>query len=143
MAGEHRGRDPYRHLNMPPGDYLVYARRDTVMSAWKRVQVKAGELLALDLTIDPANTGEVVVTLPEAAQGPGGVVAGPGPAKADLPDLGLGSSHYFSVATVKMGEKTVKVRRPGRQVPGGPRDRRGRGRGRRRQVRGGHTGNWR
>ena len=26
-----------------------------------------------------------------------------------LPELGLGSEHYFNVATVKMGEKTVKV----------------------------------
>jgi hypothetical protein len=100
----------YRHLNMPPGDYLVYARRDTIMSAWKRVQIKAGELLALDLTIDPANTGEVVVTLPEGgSQEPGESSLALVPLKADLPDLGLGSSQYFSVATVKMGEKTVTV----------------------------------
>jgi hypothetical protein len=100
----------YRHLNMPPGDYLVYVRRDTIMSAWKRVQVKAGELVALDLTIDPTNTGEVVVTLPEGgSKEPGDSSLALVPARADLPDLGLGSSQYFSVATVKMGEKTVTV----------------------------------
>src|SRR5262249_15981537 len=57
----------YRHLNVPPGDYLVYVRRDTVMSAWKRLKLKDGDQQTLYLTIDPANTGEVVVTLPESA----------------------------------------------------------------------------
>jgi hypothetical protein len=98
----------YRHLNMPPGDYLVYVRRDTIMSAWKRVQIKAGDLLAIDLTIDPTNSGEVVVTLPAATESTDNSFALV-PLKADLPDLGLGSSQYFSVATVKMGETSVKV----------------------------------
>src|SRR5207245_2940264 len=53
----------YRHLNMPPGDYLVYVRRDTVVSAWKRIGLKDGDQQTIDLTIDPATTGEVVVTL--------------------------------------------------------------------------------
>jgi hypothetical protein len=100
----------YRHLNVPPGDYLVYVRRDTVMSAWKRVKLKNGDQQTLDLTIDPANTGEVVVTLPEsAAKDPADTSLALVPLKADLPELGLGSEHYFNVATVKMGEKTVNV----------------------------------
>jgi hypothetical protein len=100
----------YRHLNVPPGDYLVYVRRDTIMSAWKRLSLKEGEQRTLDLTIDPATTGEVVVTLPDSdAKGPGETSLSLVPNKADLPELGLGSEHYFNVATVKMGEKMVKV----------------------------------
>ena len=100
----------YRHLNVPPGDYLFYVRRDTVMSAWKRVTLKAGDQHTVDLTIDPATTGEVVVTLPASdAKGPGETSLALVPAGADLPALGLGSEHHFSVATVKMGETTVKV----------------------------------
>jgi hypothetical protein len=98
----------YRHLNMPPGDYLVYVRRDTIMSAWKRVQVKAGELRELDLTIDPAMTGEVVVTLPAAGDS-AATSLDLVPLGADLQNLGLGSNQYFSVATVKMGETKVTV----------------------------------
>jgi hypothetical protein len=100
----------YRHLNMPPGDYLVYVRRDTVMSAWKRVKLKNGDQQTVDLTIDPATTGEVVVTLPESdAKGPAETSLALVPNKADLPELGLGSEHFFNVATVKMGEKAVKI----------------------------------
>jgi hypothetical protein len=100
----------YRHLNVPPGDYLVYVRRDTIMSAWKRLSLKEGEQKTLDLTIDPATTGEVVVNLPASdAKGPAETSLSLVPSKADLPELGLGSEHFFNVATVKMGEKTVKV----------------------------------
>lgn len=100
----------YRHLNVPPGDYLVYVRRDTVMSAWKRVKLAAGDQHTVDLTIDPAASGEVVVTLPDSdAKGPAETSLALVPAGADLPALGLGSEHYFNVATVKTGEKTVKV----------------------------------
>jgi hypothetical protein len=96
----------YRHLNMPPGDYIVYVRRDGLMAAWKRIKLKEGELPALNLTIDPAATGEVVVTFPDAAAESSLALV---PPKADLPDLGVGSEHYFKVATVKAGEKTIKV----------------------------------
>lgn len=100
----------YRHLNVPPGDYLVYVRRDSVMSAWKGVQLKEGDQKTVDLTIDPAATGEVVVTLPPSdAKGPGETSLALVPTGADLPALGLGSEHHFNVATVKMGETTVKV----------------------------------
>lgn len=97
----------YRHLNVPPGDYLVYVRRDTVMSAWKRVKIKDGDRQTVDFTIDPANTGEVVATLPASDSKEMSLALVP--AKADLPELGLGSEHYFNVATLKLGEKTVKL----------------------------------
>lgn len=100
----------YRHLNVPPGDYLVYVRRDTVMSAWKRIKLKDGDQQTADFAIDPATTGEVVVTLPDSgAKGPADTSLALVPLKADLPELGVGSEHYFNVATVKEGEKTVKV----------------------------------
>ena len=51
-------------------------------------------------------TGEVVVTFPEATTESSLALV---PPKADLPELGIGSEHYFNVATVKIGEKTVKV----------------------------------
>jgi len=74
------------------------------------VRRKDGDRQTADLTIDPATTGEVVVTLPDSdAKGPAETSLSLVPAKADLPELGLGSEHYFNVATVKMGEKTVKV----------------------------------
>jgi hypothetical protein len=96
----------YRHLNMPPGDYLVYIRRGGVISAWKRMKIKEGELPASDFTIDPATLGDVEVTLPEAAAESSLSLV---PLKADLPELGVGSEHYFNIATVKAGEKTIKV----------------------------------
>jgi hypothetical protein len=97
----------YRHLNVPPGDYLVYLRRDTVMSAWKRIKLTEGDQQSIDFTIDPATTGEVVVNLPEPVATNTSLALVP--AKAGLPELGLGSEHYFNVATVSKGEKTVKV----------------------------------
>jgi hypothetical protein len=74
------------------------------------VTLKDGDQQTIDLTIDPAATGEVVVTLAASdAKGPGESSLALVPAGADLPALGLGSEHYFNVATVKMGETTVKV----------------------------------
>jgi hypothetical protein len=95
----------YRHVRVPPGDYLVYVRRDNIMSAWKRLRIKAGDQETVDLTVDPATTGDVVVTLPAGAEGSLALV----PLNANLPDLGLGSEQYFNVATVKAGEKKVTV----------------------------------
>ncbi|MBO0699982.1 MAG: hypothetical protein J2P46_16410 [Zavarzinella sp.] len=96
----------YRHVRVPPGDYLVYVRRDGIMSAWKGAKLKAGDQQTIDLTIDPATTGEVVVTLPERPVGGSLSLV---PLNADLPELGLGGEQYFNVATVKSGEKRVVV----------------------------------
>lgn len=95
----------YRHVRVPPGDYLVYVRRDNIMSAWKRLRLKAGDQETVDLTVDPATTGDVVVTLPAGPEASLALV----PLNANLPDLGLGSEQYFNVATVKAGEKKVTV----------------------------------
>jgi hypothetical protein len=55
----------FKHVKMAPGDYVVYVHRGKVPAAWKRVTVKEGDRLTVDLTIDPATTGSVVVTLPD------------------------------------------------------------------------------
>jgi hypothetical protein len=56
----------YRHVKMPPGEYLIFVERNCVkLLAWKRVTVKPGDQLRVDLTIDPAKAGSLVVTWPE------------------------------------------------------------------------------
>jgi hypothetical protein len=95
----------YRHVRVPPGDYLLYVRRDNIMSGWKRLRLKAGDQETVDLAVDPATTGDVVVTLPAGAEASLALV----PLNANLPDLGLGSEQYFNVATVKAGERKVTV----------------------------------
>jgi hypothetical protein len=55
----------FKHVKIAPGDYVVYFRRGEVPSAWKKVTVKEGDQLTADLTIDPAKTGSIVVTLPD------------------------------------------------------------------------------
>jgi hypothetical protein len=55
----------FKHVKMAPGDYVVYVRRGKVPAAWKKVTVKEGDQLTVDLTIDPAKMGSIVVTLPD------------------------------------------------------------------------------
>jgi hypothetical protein len=55
----------FKHVKMAPGDYVVYVRRGKVPAAWKKVAVKEGDQLTVDLTIDPAKMGSIVVTLPD------------------------------------------------------------------------------
>lgn len=55
----------FEHVKLAPGDYVVYVRRAKVPAAWKKVTVKEGDQLTFDLTIDPAKTGSIVVTLPD------------------------------------------------------------------------------
>jgi hypothetical protein len=55
----------YRHTHLPPGDYVVYVKRNNISAAWDVVSVKAGDQQTVDLNIDPAKTGEVAVTIPE------------------------------------------------------------------------------
>src|SRR5262245_6306107 len=100
----------YRHVKVPPGDYLVYVQRNDVMFAYKRVKVKEGDQLTNDLTVDLSTAGDLVVTLPPTrtkapAEGTLSLV----PFGADLPNLGPGSELYFRVATVKPGETKVTV----------------------------------
>jgi hypothetical protein len=55
----------FKHVKMTPGDYVVYVHRGKVPAAWKKVTVKEGDQLTVDLTIDPAKMGSIVVTLPD------------------------------------------------------------------------------
>jgi hypothetical protein len=99
----------YRHTRMSPGEYLVYVKRNKVLAAWQKVTVKAGDRHAVDLTIDPARTGELVVTLPEAeaAQGfPRALSVRP----ADL-DVPVSPTDFaFDAAEVRTGQATVTVK---------------------------------
>lgn len=55
----------YRLVNVPPGDYLLYLESGYAMLAWKRVAVKPGDQLTIDLTFDEAKAGSIVVTWPD------------------------------------------------------------------------------
>jgi hypothetical protein len=104
-----KGHISYRHTRMPPGDYLVYARRNGVLATWREVSVKAGDQQAVDLTIDPAKTGELVVTLPEA-EANDQVEWKLSLRPASLP-IDVGTFHFaFDAAAVKKGQKSVTVK---------------------------------
>jgi hypothetical protein len=99
----------YRHTKLAPGEYVVYVRRGEGLAAWKKVSVKEGDQLTIDLTIDPAQMGEVVVTLPdEEAKDDFEWHLALIPAEAVSPDLNWG--YGFSGAEVKKGQKTVTVK---------------------------------
>jgi hypothetical protein len=55
----------YRFVNMPPGNYLVFLKSGLAMLAWKKVAVKPGDKLTIDLTFDDAKAGSIVVTWPD------------------------------------------------------------------------------
>jgi hypothetical protein len=103
------GRHPeYRHTHLPPGDYVVYAKRNHVPAAWHVVGVKAGDQQSVDLTVDPAKTGEVAVTIPDAeAKEP---IRWPLlllPADIHLP--GTAWHQAFEAADVQPGQTSVAV----------------------------------
>ena len=102
----------YRHTHLPPGDYVVYVKRGDVVAAWKRVAVKAGDALTVDLTVDPKTFGEVVVTIPaEEAKAVSlwPLILIP----AGTPDLR--NQYAFQAAEVKQDQTTVTVK----NVPAG------------------------
>jgi hypothetical protein len=104
----------YRHTRMAPGDYFVYVRREGVVAAWKSISVKAGNELNVDLTIDLANTGSLVATLPDEevndfAEWRLQVI----PAGIDIP--GGTFNFAFDTVDVKKGQKTATVK----EVPAG------------------------
>ncbi len=98
----------YRHVHLKPGDYLVYVSRGGPMVAWKRVAVKAGDELTVDLTIDPSKFGDLIVTLPEeeakdTSTWPVSLVP-----LGDVPAI---TNHFaFSGAETKVGEKVVTIK---------------------------------
>jgi hypothetical protein len=110
LMGRDKGDPEYRHTHVPPGDYVVYFKLGDVVAAWKRLTVKAGDALTIDLTVDPKTFGEVVVTIPPeeakaTAEWPLELV----PADA-VPDLRSRSYYAFQAAEVKKDQKTVTVK---------------------------------
>ncbi len=98
----------FKHVKMAPGEYLVYARRDNVTAAWKKVTVKAGDQLTVDLTIDPAKAGTVVVTLPTPVADDFSDGVSLVPADFDRADQWLLQS--FRAGEPKKGDKTVTLK---------------------------------
>jgi hypothetical protein len=98
----------FKHVKMAPGDYLVYARWGEVVAAWKKVTVKANDQLTVDLTVDPAKMGSVVVTLPEEEakdrSEPNLYLV---PLEFDRSDLWVRAA--FRPAVVKPGSTTVTI----------------------------------
>lgn len=110
---------------MHPGEYLVYVRRGRVLAAWKNITVQAGDQQTLDLTIDLANTGSLVVTLPDEevevilkqdtimnADMPPGMRVSANRTMELIPDgfpPALYSSFLFNAGEAQVGEKTIKV----------------------------------
>jgi hypothetical protein len=98
----------YKHVRMAPGDYVIYVRRADVPAAWKKVTVKADDQLTIDLTVDPAKTGGVTVTLPdEEAKDASEWGLSLVPSEFDRADMWMRNA--FEAAKVKVGTKTVTV----------------------------------
>ena len=99
----------YELAGLPPGTYVVYASVRGGPTAWAKLEVKAGDKLTRDLTIETGKGGTVEVTLP--ADFTGEVRMAPSDlAPADDPnavvgrvaaDLGLGAKAEKGKATVR------------------------------------------
>lgn len=59
----------YEHTKLTPGRYLVFAFLPNGPVAWKWADVKAGDALTVDLTIDATQVGSLEVTAPLEAVG--------------------------------------------------------------------------
>jgi len=109
LSTDGKGNVAYRHTRIPAGDYMVFAKRNGVLATWQKVSVKAGDQQTLDLTIDPAKAGDVVVTLPDAEANDAtewSLSLRP----ADLPG-DIAPFHFaFDAAPVKKGQKSVTVK---------------------------------
>jgi hypothetical protein len=99
----------YRHWKVPPGDYLVFVRKDDAMFDWKRLSLQENSQIKLDLTIDLLNAGEVKFVLPKSSEPH---VLAMVPAGIDMPDLGPDAHLFFTVARPKPGETTTTVQVP-------------------------------
>jgi hypothetical protein len=99
----------YRHTKVPPGDYLVFVEKGGILAAWKKVTVKPGDQLTVDLTVDLANVGSLVITLPEdEANDTFEARLELYPEGVEVP--GGGRPLTFGAAEVKKGRKTVTVK---------------------------------
>jgi hypothetical protein len=71
-SGSHLAYDPdkgcsFKHVGLPPGDYLVFVTWDEHHFDGRWVEVKEGADGAVDLALEPAGEGAVEVQLPAAA----------------------------------------------------------------------------
>lgn len=98
----------YRHVKVAPGNHVVWVSRNGVVAAWEKVIVKAEDQLNVDLTIDPAKMGSVVVTLPdEEAKEANAPHLALVPFDFDRGDAWLRNA--FVAAEVKKGTKNVAL----------------------------------
>ncbi len=125
---EEAGRVSHKHVNRPPGHYLVYVRGRSKPNQngrtfsegyydWKWVELKNDKSKAqVDLTVDPDNTGSLEVSLPD------GVTAQKlsylpldDQGKLPLPEV---ECHYHvwstSMAKFEDGKAKIKSLRPGK-----------------------------
>lgn len=97
----------YRHTRMAPGDYFIYVRRGEVIAAWKSISVKAGDEQKIDLSIDLANVGSLVATLPDDEAND----AAEWRLKV-IPDVDIPGGTFnfaFDTVEVKKGQRTATV----------------------------------
>jgi hypothetical protein len=85
LACDAAGGCTYRHVKLPPGRYLVYARLGDRFLQAHWVEVKADSRLALDFNLDPTTAGTLEATLPKEAKG--GVRLVPLDEAGKLPDI--------------------------------------------------------
>jgi len=96
----------YRHVKLQPGEYLIGVEREDILVVWKLVTVNAQDQQTIDLSLDPATCGSLVVTLPETAD------ANPDDVRfrlipAALIELNLGKSWLSRPLSFEEGQKTL------------------------------------
>jgi hypothetical protein len=107
LAGDPAGGCFYRHVKLPPGRYLVYARLGERFLDGRWVEVKEGSRLTCDLDLDAATAGALEVTLPKDAKG--GVRLIPLDGAGKLPDLKDGLEAVATVLSAEVPAKDGKV----------------------------------
>ena len=126
--GEEAGRGLHKHVNRPPGHYLVCVRGRSNPGQdgrvfyegyydWKWVELKNDKSKAkVDLTIDPDNTGSLEVSLPDGVTAKSvNYLPLDDQGKLPLPEV---ECHYHmrgtSMAELEDGKAEIKFLRPGK-----------------------------
>lgn len=98
-----KGKGRYEHTVLPPGTYVVYAIVKGGPTTWAKVELKAGETVTRDLSIEGGKGGAVEVAVP--ADFAGEVQLGPS-------DLAPGEDKNFVVgraaSALRLGAKADK-----------------------------------
>ncbi|MFM7865953.1 MAG: hypothetical protein ACKPHU_17205, partial [Planctomycetaceae bacterium] len=107
IADEQNGLQ-YRHVKLQPGEYLVGFEREDILVAWKLVTINAQDQQTIDLRLDPAMCGSLVVTLPETTD------ATPEDVRfrvipAALMESKLGTSRLSRPLSFEEGQKTLTI----------------------------------